>query len=51
MPQAAIFDLDGTLVDSVDLHASAWLEALIKSVLRLTEGIRNGGGNWRILLV
>ena len=28
MPQAAIFDVDGTLVDSVDLHASAWQEAL-----------------------
>ena len=28
MPQAAIFDIDGTLVDSVDLHASAWQEAL-----------------------
>jgi HAD superfamily hydrolase (TIGR01549 family) len=30
MPQAAIFDVDGTLVDSVDLHASAWLEALTR---------------------
>ena len=28
MPQAAIFDVDGTLVDSVDFHASAWQEAL-----------------------
>ena len=28
MPKAAIFDVDGTLVDSVDLHASAWQEAL-----------------------
>jgi len=28
--KAAIFDLDGTLVDSVDLHAIAWLEALTK---------------------
>ena len=28
MPQAAIFDIDGTLVDSVDLHALAWQEAL-----------------------
>src|SRR6476660_2595698 len=25
---AAIFDVDGTLVDSVDLHARAWQEAL-----------------------
>ena len=30
MAKAAIFDVDGTLVDSVDLHASAWQEALIK---------------------
>lgn len=30
MLQAAIFDIDGTLVDSVDLHASAWQEALAK---------------------
>ncbi|MBI3653049.1 MAG: HAD family hydrolase [Acidobacteria bacterium] len=27
MIRAAIFDLDGTLVDSVDLHARAWQEA------------------------
>ena len=30
MPKAAIFDLDGTLLDSVDLHALAWYEALTK---------------------
>lgn len=30
MPKAALFDIDGTLVDSVDLHASAWQEALAK---------------------
>jgi HAD superfamily hydrolase (TIGR01549 family) len=30
MPQAVIFDIDGTLVDSVDLHARAWQEALEK---------------------
>ena len=30
MPKAAIFDVDGTLVDSVDLHARAWHEALAK---------------------
>ncbi|NEP15837.1 MAG: HAD family phosphatase [Leptolyngbya sp. SIO4C1] len=28
MPQAVIFDIDGTLVDSVDFHAQAWVEAL-----------------------
>lgn len=27
MPKSAIFDVDGTLVDSVDLHALAWQEA------------------------
>lgn len=30
MPQAAIFDIDGTLIDSVDLHASAWQDAFAK---------------------
>ena len=30
MPKAAIFNVDGTLVDSVDLHASAWQEALLQ---------------------
>ena len=28
MPKAIIFDVDGTLVDSVDLHAAAWQRAL-----------------------
>ena len=28
LPKAAIFDLDGTLLDSVDLHAIAWQEAM-----------------------
>jgi HAD superfamily hydrolase (TIGR01509 family) len=30
MPNAAIFDLDGTLIDSVDFHALARQEALLK---------------------
>ena len=29
MIEAVIFDIDGTLVDSVDLHARAWQEALL----------------------
>ena len=28
MVRTAIFDVDGTLVDSVDLHAKAWQDAL-----------------------
>ena len=28
MIKAVIFDIDGTLIDSVDLHAAAWVEAL-----------------------
>ncbi|WP_210529446.1 HAD family hydrolase [Rubellimicrobium arenae] len=27
-PEAVIFDVDGTLVDTVDLHAEAWVEIL-----------------------
>jgi hypothetical protein len=30
LPKAAIFDLDGTLLDSVDLHATAWQEAMLE---------------------
>ncbi|MCK1337427.1 HAD family hydrolase [Bradyrhizobium sp. 38] len=30
MPKAVIFDVDGTLLDSVDLHALAWHEAMVK---------------------
>ena len=30
MNKAAIFDVDGTLLDSVDLHALAWHEAMVK---------------------
>ncbi|MBV9564717.1 MAG: HAD family phosphatase [Bradyrhizobium sp.] len=29
LPRAAIFDLDGTILDSVDLHAIAWHEAMV----------------------
>lgn len=28
LPHAVIFDVDGTLLDSVDLHAKAWVDAL-----------------------
>ena len=27
MPEAIIFDVDGTLINSVDLHAGAWVDA------------------------
>ncbi len=30
MARAVVFDIDGTLVDSVDLHAQAWQEALAR---------------------
>ncbi|MFL6229628.1 MAG: HAD family hydrolase [Pyrinomonadaceae bacterium] len=30
MSQAVIFDIDGTLIDSVDLHARAWVDAFRK---------------------
>src|ERR1700760_461968 len=30
LPRTAVFDLDGTLLDSVDLHAIAWHEAMVR---------------------
>src|SRR5690349_16475809 len=30
MPRAIIFDVDGTLVDSVDLHARAWHDTFLE---------------------
>ncbi len=30
MPKAAIFDIDGTLVDSVDLHAMSWQDTFAR---------------------
>ena len=46
--QAAIFDLDGTLVDSVDLHTEAWQRAFRKfnrevSFLEIRSQIGKGG--------
>jgi HAD superfamily hydrolase (TIGR01509 family) len=42
MPDAAIFDIDGNLIDSVDLHASAWQEALARSGHEVTfERVRS----------
>jgi nudix-type nucleoside diphosphatase (YffH/AdpP family)/HAD superfamily hydrolase (TIGR01509 family) len=45
---AVIFDIDGTLIDSVDLHAAAWREALRKfghevSFERVRSQIGKGG--------
>ena len=34
MVQAVIFDVDGTLIDSVDLHARAWQETLLSYGVR-----------------
>lgn len=42
MTKAVIFDLDGTLIDSVDLHAVAWQEALKQFGHDVTyEGVRS----------
>ena len=48
MLEAAIFDVDGTLLDSVDLHALAWHEAMLKfghdvSFERVRRQIGKGG--------
>jgi beta-phosphoglucomutase-like phosphatase (HAD superfamily) len=39
--RAAIFDIDGTLIDSVDLHAQSWVEAFARfGVLAKFEDVR-----------
>ena len=48
MNRAALLDVDGTLVDSNDLHAEAWVEALRdhggnKTKTALTLGITREG--------
>jgi HAD superfamily hydrolase (TIGR01549 family) len=48
MAGAAIFDIDGTLVDTVDLHAKAWQEALAEfghdiPYLEVRQQIGKGG--------
>ena len=50
MLRAAIFDIDGTLIDSNDLHASAWLEIFQRYGIdmphaRVREQIGKGGDN------
>lgn len=50
MIDAVLFDVDGTLVDSNDLHAAAWLEAfrhfgIVLPYDRIREQIGKGGDN------
>jgi HAD superfamily hydrolase (TIGR01509 family) len=42
MVQAVIFDVDGTLVDSVDLHARAWREAFARFGYHFDEAAIRG---------
>jgi HAD superfamily hydrolase (TIGR01549 family) len=50
--EAVIFDIDGTIVDSVDLHARAWQRAFAKFGKNiLLEAIRSGKGADQLLPV
>ena len=42
MIQALIFDCDGTLVDSMFAHYSAWREALVSQGIKLDEQACSG---------
>lgn len=42
MPKAVIFDVDGTLVDSVDLHARAWQDAFAEFGHQISLGELRG---------
>jgi HAD superfamily hydrolase (TIGR01509 family) len=49
-PRAALFDVDGTLVDTNDLHAAAWREAFLRfghdfPVERIRFQVGKGGDN------
>jgi beta-phosphoglucomutase-like phosphatase (HAD superfamily) len=49
-PRAALFDVDGTLVDTNDLHASAWREAFLhfgldKPLEEIRWQVGKGGDN------
>ena len=51
MIKAVIFDIDGTLVDSVDLHAQAWKEAFKQfgkdiPYQQVRHQIGKGGDQW-----
>jgi beta-phosphoglucomutase-like phosphatase (HAD superfamily) len=53
MTKAVLFDVDGTLIDTVDLHAKAWVEALKHFGVRSTfEDMRLqiGKGGDQVLL-
>ena len=57
MLKAIIFDVDGTLVDSVDLHARGWQDAFAEfgytidySKIRSQIG-KGGEGGWVIITV
>src|ERR1700753_1630895 len=48
--EAAIFDVDGTLIDSVDFHAIAWVEAFAEfgvatAFQKVRRQIGKGGDN------
>src|SRR5438105_86888 len=42
MIKAVLFDVDGTLVDSNDAHARAWVEAFAEAVAGLSENSPEG---------
>ena len=47
LPKAAIFDLDGTLLDSVDLHAIAWQEDNTADRMAAVSGRCREASPWR----
>jgi hypothetical protein len=47
LPKAAIFDLDGTLLESLDLHAIAWQEDNTADRMAAVGGRCGEASRWR----
>ena len=48
-PKAALIDMDGTLYDSMPLHARAWHQMMLEIGVEVPVGVRHPGGDTTII--